>query len=238
MPKKSILVVANSYKKKPGRCIAGLEVTAKNRPRVGRWCRPISQDKTEGELLPQHRKVEGGQQILPLTIVSVPLTANAENKVHPEDWFVSVDESWEIVGSADNTIIPELIETPPSLWLQPKESADKATVEFIDGLADHQSIFLIKPTNLRLRLWREYNPFEGYTQKKVRVVFDYSGTTYSLSLTDPIASDKYAKGFPSEDENPKEIALPHGDNYALCVSLTPAFKGIHYKVVATILELP
>src|SRR5262249_27487642 len=156
--------LANSFKKKPGRCIAGLEVNARNTPRAGRWCRPISQDKTEGELLPQHRKVKDGAAILPLQIVSVPLTANTENKAHPEDWFVSVDEPWEIVGNFDNATLSEMVETPKNLWLQPKRATDRATSDFVDGLADHQSIFLIKPTNLRLRLWREYNPFEGYTQ--------------------------------------------------------------------------
>jgi hypothetical protein len=59
-----------------------------------------------------------------------------------------------------------------------------------------------------------------------------------MSLTDPVASQEYANIFPAKDEPAKEVTLPHGDNYVLCVSLTPPFKGIHYKVVATILQLP
>ena len=238
MPTKRVLVLANSLKKDPGRCIAGVEVTTQNAPRRGQWLRPISQDQAEGELLPQHRKVKDGAEIRPLDIVSVPVTENAQNHAHPEDWFVTTDNPWEIVAALDQSTLPGLIETPKHLWLQAKRATDSVSAEFIAASAEHQSIVLIKPTNLRLRLWREYNRWKGYTQKKVRVIFDYNGTTYDLSLTDPIASQKYATTFPAENEPAKEVKLPKGDSYALCVSLTPPFKGIHYKVVATILELP
>lgn len=238
MPRKRVLVLANSHKKQPGRCIAGVEVTAKNAPKIGQWLRPISQDQAEGELLPQHRKVKDGAQIRPLDIVSVPVTENAHNAAHPEDWFVTTEESWEVVATLDESTLSGLIETPRNLWLQAKKSTDRVSAEFIAASAEHQSIFLIKPTNLRLRLWREYNSWKGYTQKKLRVIFDYNGTTYDLSLTDPVASQKYAKTFPAEDEPAIEVTLPQGDNYVLCVSLTPALNGTHYKVVATILELP
>ena len=168
----------------------------------------------------------------------VKVTENAHNAAHPEDWFVTTEESWEVVATLDESALSGLIETPRNLWLQAKKSTDRVSAEFIAASAEHQSIFLIKPTNLRLRLWREYNSWKGYIQKKLRVIFDYNGTTYDLSLTDPVASQKYAKTFPAEDEPAIEVTLPQGDNYVLCVSLTPALNGIHYKVVATILDLP
>jgi hypothetical protein len=238
MPRKRFLVLANSHKKQPGRCIAGVEVSVKNAPKLGQWVRPISQDQAEGELLPQHRRVKDSAQVRPLDIVSVPVKENAGNAAHPEDWFVTTDEPWEIVATLDKSTLPDLVEAPKDLWLQAKKSTDRVTAEFIAASTEHQSIFLIKPTNLRLRLWREYNSWKGYIQKKLRVLFDYNGTTYDLSLTDPIASQKYVKTFPAEDEPAIEIKLPEGDNYVLCVSLTPALNGIHYKVVATILDLP
>src|SRR5689334_4007834 len=106
MPKKRVLVLANSLKKDPGRCIAGVKVTTQNAPQLGEWVRPVSQDQAEGELLPQHRKVDGGADIRPLDIVSVPVTKNAESHAHPEDWFVNSEERWEIVATLDKSALP------------------------------------------------------------------------------------------------------------------------------------
>ncbi len=51
MPTKKIIVLANSYKKKPGGCVAGRELGDGNT--IGDWLRPIS-NQPEGELLPRH----------------------------------------------------------------------------------------------------------------------------------------------------------------------------------------
>jgi hypothetical protein len=126
MPIKRVLVLANSLKKDPGRCIAGVTVTTQNAPQLGEWVRPISEDQAEGELLSRHRKVDGGAEIRPLDIMSVPVTKNAENHAHPEDWFVNTGESWQIVATLDSSSLPSLIETPNNLWLQAKRSTDRS----------------------------------------------------------------------------------------------------------------
>lgn len=231
MPTKRFVVLANSIKK-DGRCVAGREMPGEDGA-FGPWCRPISSDRPEGELFPQHMPLKSGT-LSPLVVVDVPLSGYAKNPAHPEDWYVS-GEQWEIADTLNRDELVDLIEEPPNLWLEKGQRSDRVSTAFIEKLEEHQSIYLIRPDALRIRYGREYNPFKGHNQKKSRVLFNYQGAAYDLSLTDPIASATYCKDFPDVDEPAKEIAL---ENSAICVSLTPPFKGFHYKVVATILEMP
>jgi hypothetical protein len=235
MELKRLLVLANSLKK-TGRCVAGREVLSRRPTEFGEWCRPVSWDRPEGELLQRHMIIKGDRSLQPLDMVKIPFSAYAADAVHPEDWVVAEDEPWEIAGTLGRDALPELVETPPSLWLQAGKNSDRVSTAFIKASSQHQSIYLVRPKNLRLRLSKEFDTYKGYDQKKVRTVFDYRGITYTLNLTDPVASGLYCKTFPDVDEPAQEITLPFGDNCVLCVSLTPALNGIHYKVVATILE--
>lgn len=236
MPLKRLLVLASSLKK-TGRCIAGRELLSKRPIQFGGWCRPISWDRPEGELLQRHIGLDGGKSPQPMDIVKVPVAEYANDEVHPEDWIVAAEESWEVVGTLGRDVLPSIVETPPSLWHQSRTGSDRVSTAYIKASSEHQSIYLVRPENLRLRLWREFNHFKGYNQKKVRTLFNYRGVAYSLSLTDPVASGQYCKSFPDVDQPAREVALPFGDHCAICVSLTPALNGVHYKVVATILEL-
>jgi hypothetical protein len=57
MELKTVVILANSIKKKPGRCIAGREVSQSGTSvSLGPWVRPVSPDGEafEGELMPRH----------------------------------------------------------------------------------------------------------------------------------------------------------------------------------------
>ncbi len=99
-------------------------------------------------------------------------------------------------------------------------------------------LVLIEPQNFRVRMWRELNPYEGYTQRKTRAIFEYNSQIYRLSITDPVFTRSYCTQHPPEGKPPLEIEPPSGDRCLFCVSLTPPFGDYHYKVVATVLELP
>lgn len=235
MEYKRVLVLANSMKK-GGRCVAGREATTGERLDLGPWLRPIS-DAAEGELLPQHMALDGGGQLEPLDIVDIPVTEHAGDPVHPEDWRVT-GENWVFVETCSADTLATLVERPPSLWLQAGRASDRVTTEFLKASANHQSLYLIRPQNLRLRYWREFNNYKGYVQKKTRALFDYRGVAYDMGFTDPKATAEYCKDYPAVDQPAKEVTPPFGDNCVLCVSLTPPLNGTHYKVVATLLALP
>lgn len=235
MPTKRIIVLANSYKKKPGRCVAGRALSEGGV--AGNWLRPIS-DQPEGELLPRHMKTEDGSPLDVLDIVDVPTGEHAKDETHPEDWYVDTTGLWKRQEKFLARNLAALEERPGDLWIDPSTRADRATTDFLIKRPMHQSLYLIRPTDFRVNLTNDFNPFEGRNQGKRRACFEYGGQEYVLGLTDPLFIDEYAVKFPDPDE-PAIIVRPHyEDNCLLCVSLTPVFNGYHYKVVATVLELP
>lgn len=234
MPTKRIVVLANSYKKKPGRCVAGREVGSGT---VGDWLRPIS-DQPEGELLPRHIKMEDGKPLQVLDIVDVPIGDYANDKTHPEDWRVDTSLQWKRCRPLPHMDLASLEETPHNLWIDPSTRADRATTDFLTSEEKHQSLYLVRPTDFRVELTNDFNPFEGRNQQKRRACFTYQDQDYSLGLTDPDFIDEHATKFPGPDKPAIVVRPPYEDNCLVCVSLTPVFNGYHYKVVATVLELP
>jgi hypothetical protein len=230
-----IIVLANSIKR-GGRCVAGREVEGKE-AMVGNWLRPIS-DESEGELMSRHMVTANGSPLEVLDIVDVPLDHHANDKCHPEDWVLATSEPWRHRKKFPVNDVIGLGEKPRDLWLEPRSNTDRVTCDFLQHRTQHQSLYLLRPKNLRVRLWREFNQYKGYKQKKTRAIFSYGGAEFDLSLTDPIATTRYCTDFPTADEPAREFTFPFQDNCLMCVSLTPVLKGYHYKVVATVLGLP
>lgn len=226
-------MLANSIKK-AARCVAGRELTLGEPPAFGGWLRPIS-NESEGELQPKHMTLTDGTSVLPLQVIDIPLGVHAANAAHPEDWFVTGDK-WNLVETLTSDKLLALVETPASLWLEPGQVRDRVSPAFIATSQNHQSLYLVRPQNLRFRYWREAGP--GYTRKKTRAAFSYQGAAYDMSFTDPEASALYCRDYPASGQAPKEVTPPFNDNCVLCVSLTPEFRGSHYKVVATVIALP
>ena len=100
------------------------------------------------------------------------------------------------------------------------------------------SLVVVQPERFRIQLWRETPPWNDYTQRKTHAVFRYAGRRYSLSVTDPVFKGEHCSEHPAERDGVREFTPPCGDNCLLCISLTPPFKGYHYKVVATVLSIP
>ena len=97
------------------------------------------------------------------------------------------------------------------------------------------SLCVIKPEELTLAWFSEMNMFKHRPQSKFRARFTYNGLMYELSLTDPLASERFCKPMPAVGERPRTLALKSAHGPLLCLSLTPVFSGFHYKVAATIL---
>ena len=233
MPTRRIIVLANSVKK-GGRCVAGRALTSSGE--VTEWIRPVSA-VDEGTLMPEHMTVNHGHNLDVLDVVNVPLEIHNGDQCHPEDWLVDNTE-WEFLEKYDHDTIADLEDNPNDLWLEDSNHSDRATCGYLQSQYHHQSLYLIRPQNLHVRLWRVFNKYKGYNQKKTRVVFNYLDNEYALSLTDPVATRLYCNDFPVVDQPANEFTLPFKDKCLLCISLTPQFNGYHYKVAATILELP
>ena len=236
MPIRRIIVLANSYKKKPGRCVAGRELG--DGSVFGNWLRPIS-DQLEGELLPRHMKTEDGSPLDVLDIVDVSIGEHAGDDTHPEDWYIDSSARWKRKEKFLAGNLGALEDKPRDLWIDPATRADRATTDFLIKQPMHQSLYLIRPTDFRVNLTNDFNPFKGRNQGKRRAIFEYRGQEYDLGLTDPVFIEDFAVKFPGPDKPAIIVRPSYGDNCILCISLTPVFiDGYHYKVVATVLELP
>ncbi|MCX5660988.1 MAG: hypothetical protein NTW19_14970 [Planctomycetota bacterium] len=232
-----IVVLANSHKRTPGRCIAGRLLSKDNA--IGSWCRPIRDETTEGELLQQHMKTANREPINVLDVMIVPLRHKADDKTHPEDWFVDASNPWRKTTKLAPLLVPKLEERPGNLWLDPtSRKTDRVAPEILARRDRHQSIYLIRPVDFRVEISNELNTWKNAHVGERRAHFTYNNTKYALKLTDPVFIARFARDFPPPNAPPKIIQLPSRDNCLLCVSLTPEFHGYHYKVVATVLKLP
>jgi len=127
-----------------------------------------------------------------------------------------------------------LVEEPEGLWLDPGQKNDRASGAFLQRLANLQSLYLIRPEafhfQIRSKVW------DGYGKKQQRGLFTYRERHYDFALTDPLIGRKYFPDYPRTPEGYIQPADPR--RILLCVSLTPPFNDLHYKVIATVFELP
>jgi hypothetical protein len=213
--KKHIVVLANSVKHDPGRCIAGREVGPAKE--IGPWLRPVSL-KGEGELQPAQFMLEGGGvpqvfDVIELAVETLP-TVDA---TQPENWLISDDAHWRRIGKWDiNKVAQLLVETPLDIWLQLGVKTDRVTKEYLAAHPPSQSLYLLLLHNARI----------AQDNHKYRLSFKYKGSYYDLGITDPLI---------------RNVTLPPaGGSVIACVSLAPAFynkydgREYHYKLAAMV----
>jgi hypothetical protein len=231
---KRVFILANSYKHHPIRCIAGREViqNEKGDIRWGGWDRPVT-DHNEGALRLDECWYLDGSNPQPLDVADIPLGAPEHDQIQPENWFIQPNQPWTKSGEWDASVAAQLVEQPNNLWLEPGQKTDRVSPDFLGRMARRQSLSLIRPDSVHLQI--ETKTWEGQRKKRVRGIFRYKGQTYDLGLTDPLIEHKYCPDFHNAADG--IIRLKHDDQNLVCVSLTPLFQGLHYKVIAAILEL-
>lgn len=232
---KHILILANSTKHHPRSCVAGREliVEGDGKTRWGGWIRPVS-NHDEGALDFTERRLADTKDPKPLDIIQLSLSAPESNPLQPENWMIQARQVWTKKSSFDVQALLPLVEEPDNLWLDPSQKIDRASAVALHRLSNFQSLYLIRPQafyfQIRSRVW------DGYAKKQQRGIFTYKGRQYDFALTDPLIGQKYFPDYPRTQEG---IIQPKDSRrILLCVSLTPPFLDLHYKVIATVFELP
>lgn len=234
MTEKRILVLANSIRKFPCRCIAGREVVSTNPFTFGPWVRPVSR-KSAGELTQLERRLPDGSDPRLLDIIAVPVDRTTGEPDQPENHFVSSDKPWRRIGSVHAGVLERLVEDPGALWIQEGKRCDRTSADALQPVPNrHQSLYLIRPEELELRFWSDYNLADGKNKRTRLAVFRYGGVTYDLALTDPLIAERHVPHFPEVEDGTVTVPMPRGT--MLCVSLTHPWQGHHYKVAATVFE--
>jgi putative nucleic acid modification protein with dual OB domain len=232
---KRILVLANSTKHHPRSCVAGRELIEEGncKTRWGGWIRPVS-NHDEGALDFTERRLAESKDPKPLDMIQLSLSAPENNPLQPENWLIQEGQAWTKESSYDVEALLPLVEEPDNLWLDVSQKIDRASAIALQRLPNFQSLYLIRPQTfyfqIRSRVW------DGDAKKQQRGVFTYKGRQYDFALTDPLIGRKYFPDYPRTQEG---IIEPKDSNrILLCVSLTPPFLELHYKVIATVFELP
>lgn len=231
MPAKKLFILANSIKKQH-RCVAGREVISSTDGKYhwGGWIRPVS-THDEGAISIQECRLQDNCIPDPLDVIDIPCTNCENDPTQPENWQIQGGSSWNKITKWSLQDAAKLLEFPDNLWLQPGEKQDRATSNYLITLQEHQSLYLIKPENFKFLI--ETKHWNG--RKRVRGVFNYNGQYYNFSMTDPLISQKYFPSIANFSDGFIDIENP--DDCFICVSLTPEFKGCHYKIITTVFEI-
>jgi hypothetical protein len=232
--KKEIVILAKSVKRGQY-CIAGREIIRKNsKLHIGDWIRPIS-NHDEGAISSSEARLLDGELPEFLDIVEIGVVENVQDPTQPENWMISTEE-WKKTGAVTkDSICNVCTEKPDVLWESSFGKNDRITTDDFLRYDHDSSIFLIKPERFVMRIYTEYNQFQGYDQKKRRGKIWYNSIEYDLAITDPEIDKKYFRPFPGIDDGVKEFDVVP-ETCVICVSLTPEFNGSHYKVIATVIE--
>lgn len=231
---KRILVLANSTKHYPKSCVAGRELIDEGgKTRRSGWIRPVS-NHDEGALDFVERRLSAAVDPKPLDVVQVPLSTPEKNLLQPENWLIEPGQAWVKESAMETAALPALVEQPESLWFDPAQKSDRASAPVLQMMLNFQSLYLIRPVGfhfqIRSRVW------DGYAKKQQRGIFNYCGRHYDFALTDPLIARKYFPDYPRTPDG--DIQPADASRILLCVSLTPPFHDLHYKVIATVFELP
>lgn len=216
---KRIVCLANSFKK-GGSCVAGRELIGAG---FGRWIRPVG-DRPTAEV----RTSESGNLKL-LDIVDVPLLRAEPRHHQTENHVIDASQRWLKVGELPWAALAEMIDRPASLWINSDHTKGPGSYDCMsetEAFTLDTSLVLIKPEKFSIEVGPHY-----YTGKRTwRADFDYKGTSYNVSLTDPIATGKYTTD--------GSYLL---DNVYACVSLTEPWEKDNnrcHKLVAAIFTNP
>jgi hypothetical protein len=137
--------------------------------------------------------------------------------------------------------MPLLLDSPPQLWNDPDSGLRRIKEGYPRAMAEPASLYLVKPEKIEdIRVWSEpSHPSATYPVRKRRVArLRYAGVLHECDIDDPAFAERYYPRFPSLNDPALEIKLSQPDATLLCVSLTGAWHGHHYKIAAAFFEPP
>ena len=227
---KHVIILANSIKKR-ARCIAGKVVTqGPFHYNIGDWIRPITKHD-EGAVFEWESRLEDGAQPQVMQFVEVPLLGHSADPVQPENWYILTGVKWKSVdGDYQKPQMTLLRDAPDSLWIDNQRKNDRIRESLMKRRRGTPSLYIIRVPMLVV----SFSWASG--KQRRRAEFSYNGVNYDFPLTDPVFEEKYSSWYPATNAAPYRFYANNQRPCDLCVSLTPAFHGNHYKVVATVFE--
>jgi hypothetical protein len=221
METKRFVVLANSVKHAPGRCIAGREVVLgpQGQVKFGSWIRPVSRFR-EGAVYPDQFRLNNGAFPNLFDVVEVDLESRCTDPTQPENWLIQEGRPWRWMRTVGANVARGAAETPCDLWLACGSPTDRAPDPAILQSPPGQSLYwLLLPQATAMR--------DSYKRHQFRLAFDYGGNRYHLKVTDPEATTRLEAAI-------NGAGVVSVANAMACVSLALPFKGDRYKLIAAL----
>ena len=231
---KRIVILANSTKRHH-RCVAGKEISwDATRYHGAGWIRPIDRNEAEGAVSVQIMRFEDGTYPRVLDIVDVPVIAHAADANHPEDWVIDTSRRWKRLHQLPAAWVAHLCDDGSDLWHQPDQSR-RVLEGFVSRMGNPASLMLVKPPGAwTMSLFMETS-FDGRLRTKSRMRFSFGGHEHVFDNNDPQAHTHFAQPVNAPMKGELIIPFREPENLYFALSLTPAFKGWHYKILAAVI---
>jgi hypothetical protein len=219
--RKAILCLANSYKH-GGRCIAGVCLDD------NRWIR-LRGEASDGSLAAQESALDNGSEPRLLDIIEVELHYPLPSDAHPEDWQIA-PVSWRLIQRpASDSQVQKVIASVDKATTILRGYRDRMTTAEINAKPLQSSLVLITPTEINWWIREERG------KRKFRALFRRHHVTYDFAVTDPKQMERLGL-MPNGIYPHAAFADPSAETW-LTISLSEAFHGWHYKLVAAVIML-
>ncbi len=217
--RKTIVCLANSYKH-GGRCIAGIDIDS------GKWIR-LHGNSPDGALCACEYALDDGTEPRLLDLIEVVLHYAIPSDSHPEDWQI-VPTPWHLVERpATAALMQKITCTTDKVPTILRGYRDRISTEEVRAKPLLSSLACICPDDLYW--WIR----EDHGKPKPRALFQRHHVTYNFSVTDPHWLNQL-KPLP-EGIYPHANFANAGTETWLTISLSEAFHGFHYKLVAGVI---
>lgn len=215
---KYFICLANSYKH-GGRCLAGIELTTndKGKPVIvnnpdGRphWIRPISDEK-DG-VIPN----DIAKDIKLFSVIKLTDAVSCGQKPHVEDTKYSHLKYYNGRFRNNEELLKLCLDRKhQNLFYSQGKAISIERAQQLD-----YSLMFIHPDNVEAYIDEERE------KSKYRMKFNYYGSSYDFSITDPVFLEEFKKD-PDRFSQLKDVYLT--------LSLGLDFEGFHYKLVAAVI---
>jgi hypothetical protein len=229
---KRIVILANSIKNH-GRCLAGKELVRKNgKFEAGPWIRIVASD--EGAEVPVGLMLEQfGRTIKLLDVIDIPLEGAVPRPDQPENWLLVRRAPWRDRGAISSAEIKALLDHPLKLWGNHERSVPEG---FVQEMPEPASLYFIEPEvvgPVRIST-KEGTDDSGsrFDRHHRRISFRYRAMSHEFTVTDPALQEQCYPELPERGEPLRSIDIGLGGPTYVCISLTPLFRGKHYKIAA------
>lgn len=217
--RKTIVCLANSYKH-GGRCVAGVRLDD------SAWIR-LRGAAPDGSLDAHESVLDDGSEPRLLDVIEVELHYAIPSDAHPEDWQIA-PVPWRLIERpASAAQLQKVIDAADKSTTILRGYRDRMSTEEIQAKPLLSSLVLVCPTEIYWWIRQEGE------KRKYRALFRRHNVTYDLAVTDPRWLEQLNL-MPAGIYPHATFAGPASETW-LTISLSEAFHGWHYKLVAAIL---